>query len=303
MRPASTTHEPRLKAWIAEQGNGTEIMLRNAAASRNDPGLNRVLHAMPGKEDAPGSRAHVLSLDHFEAMLFDMDGVITRSAAGHGELWKVVFDDFLRDFSTRHNLPFKPFDAASDYHDFVDGKPRYDGVGSFLASRGIMIPFGEPTDDEMTETCCGLGNRKNKLFLEYMERVGVPVFETSVALVRDLRASGKKIAVVSASKNAEYVLRRAGIFELFDVIVSGREAAALSLAGKPAPDTYLKAIDLLDALPERSVVFEDSVTGVQAAKTAGVGLIVGVDRADDCAALLWHGANVVVNDLGELAWA
>lgn len=278
-------------------------MLLHAATNENEAERNRARHAMPGKEDASGHRAHVLSLDHFEAMLFDMDGVITRSAKGHGELWKVVFDDFLKEFSARHNLPFKQFDARSDYHDYVDGKPRYDGVVSFLASRGIMIPFGEPTDDETTETCCGLGNRKNKLFLEYMDNVGVSVFDTSVALVRELRSRGKKIAVVSASKNAEYVLRRAGIFELFDVIVSGREAAALSLAGKPAPDTYLKAIDLLETTPDRSVVFEDSVTGVQAAKTAGVRLIVGVDRADDCAALLWHGANVVVSDLCELAWS
>ena len=278
-------------------------MLLNAAAIGDDTSTNLAFESVRGKQGVSADRIRILALDHFDAMLFDMDGVITRSAKGHGQLWKVVFDDFLRQFSVRHNLPFKPFDAGSDYHDFVDGKPRYDGVGSFLASRGIMIPFGEPTDDEGTETCCGIGNRKNKLFLEHMEKVGVSVFETSVAFVRDVRSSGKKIAVVSASKNAEYVLRRADIFELFDVIVSGREAAALSLAGKPAPDTYLKAMELLDTKPDRSVVFEDSVTGVQAAKTAGVGLIVGVDRAEDCAALLWHGANVVVNDLCELAWS
>ena len=278
-------------------------MLLNAAAIENDGGAHPELQPVRGKQETCVDSTGVPILAPFDAMLFDMDGVITRSAKGHGELWKVVFDDFLREFSARHNLPFKQFDAGADYHDFVDGKPRYDGVSSFLASRGIMIPFGEPTDDERTETCCGIGNRKNKLFLEHMEKVGVSVFETSVALVRDLRSSGKRIAVVSASKNAEYVLRRAGIFDLFDVIVSGREAAALSLAGKPAPDTYLKAMELLDTKPECSVVFEDSVTGVQAAKTAGVALIVGVDRADDCAALLWHGANVVVKDLCELTWA
>ena len=278
-------------------------MLLNAVAIRDDTGTNGPRNPVRGKEGTSAARIKLLELDQYDAMLFDMDGVITRSAKGHGELWKVVFDDFLREFSSRHNLPFKQFDAEADYHDFVDGKPRYDGVGSFLASRGIMIPFGEPTDDEGTETCCGIGNRKNKLFLEHMEKVGVPVFETSISFVCDVRLSGKKIAVVSASKNAEYVLRRAGIFDLFDVIVSGREAAALSLAGKPAPDTYLKAMEFLDTKPDRSVVFEDSVTGVQAAKTAEAGLIVGVDRAEDCAALLWHGANVVVNDLCELAWA
>jgi HAD superfamily hydrolase (TIGR01509 family) len=278
-------------------------MLLKAAARADDTSANPAIGPGRSEESASSDRIKFIILDHYDAMLFDMDGVITRSAKGHGELWKVVFDDFLKEFSARHNLPFRQFDAGVDYHDFVDGKPRYDGVGSFLASRGIMIPFGEPTDDEGTETCCGIGNRKNKLFLEHMEKVGVSVFDTSVAFVRDVRSFGKKIAVVSASKNAEYVLRRAEIFDLFDVIVSGREAAALSLAGKPAPDTYLKAMELLEAKPERSVVFEDSVTGVQAAKTAGVGMIVGVDRAEDCAALLWHGANVVVNDLCELAWS
>lgn len=250
--------------------------------------------------DRRGSDQVLLHVDHYHAMLFDMDGVITSSAQDHGTLWKVIFDDFLKTFSERHNLPFRPFDSAADYHDYVDGKPRYDGVLSFLGSRGIMLPFGEPTDDDDTETCCGLGNRKNRLFLERMEQAGVPVFESSVALIRVLKERGKKLAVVSASKNAEVVLRTAGLFDLFDVMVSGREAAALSLAGKPAPDTYLKAAELLDVPVDRAVVFEDSVTGVQAARTAGAGFIVGVDRAADRMALLWHGADVVVADLGDL---
>lgn len=244
---------------------------------------------------------NVLVINDFRAMLFDMDGVITRSADCHGELWKQVFDDFLAAFSARHNLPYRPFDVHADYHDHVDGKPRYDGVCSFLAARGIMIPFGEPTDDETTETCCGIGNRKNRLFMDRMETVGVDVFPTTVELVRTLRARGRKLAVVSASKNAEAVLHRAGVLELFDVMVSGREAAALSLAGKPAPDTYLKAAELLGVPASDSVVFEDSVTGVQAAKTADAGLIVGIDRAQDRSALIWHGAHIVVQDLGELS--
>ena len=242
-----------------------------------------------------------LPVDAYVAMLFDMDGVITRSADCHGRFWKQVFDVFLERFAARNNVPFRPFDAVEDYHQHVDGKGRYDGVASFLASRGIVIPFGEPTDDPTTETCCGIGNDKNRLFLEHMERVGPEVFPTTVDLVRALRARGRKTAVVSASKNAEAVLRRAGLFELFDVLVSGREAAALSLAGKPAPDTYVKAADLLQTSAGDSVVFEDSVTGVQAAKAAGAGLIVGIDRAEDRAALLWHGAHLVVRDLGELA--
>ncbi|MBK8907584.1 MAG: HAD-IA family hydrolase [Rhodospirillales bacterium] len=233
-------------------------------------------------------------------MLFDMDGVITQSARLHSMLWKQVFDDFLQQFCARHNVPFRPFDAERDYHDFVDGKPRYDGVLGFLSSRGIMIPFGEPTDGETTDTCCGLGNHKNRLFLEHLARDGMPLFDSTVSLIRELRARGKLLAVVSSSKNTESVLQKAGLFELFDVNVSGREAAAMSLAGKPAPDTYLKAAELLGVAPSRSVVFEDSVVGVQAGKSAGAGLVVGVDRGADRAALLWHGADLVVDDLGEL---
>lgn len=233
-------------------------------------------------------------------MLFDMDGVITQSARLHSMLWKQVFDDFLQVFSERNSVPFRPFDAERDYHDFVDGKPRYDGVLGFLSSRGIMIPFGEPTDGETTDTCCGIGNHKNRLFLEHLARDGMPLFDSTVRLIRDLRARGKLLAVVSSSKNTESVLRKADLFELFHVSVSGREAAAMSLAGKPAPDTYLKAAELLGAAPARSVVFEDSVVGVQAGKSAGAGLVVGVDRGADRAALLWHGADVVVDDLGEL---
>lgn len=257
--------------------------------------------------DGPGARAergagarHTLAVAEFEAMLFDMDGVITRSANCHGDLWKIVLDEFLEAYCERTNTPFRPFDPDVDYHNYVDGKPRYDGVVSFLASRGMMIPFGEPTDDETTETCCGLGNRKNRLFLDHMDQAGIEVYESTVDLIRRLRERHVRIAVVSASKNAEAVLRRAGLFDLFDVCVSGREAAALSLAGKPAPDTYLHAAELLSTPAARSVVFEDSVTGVQAAKAAEVGMIVGIDRADDAPALFWHGADDVISDLAEL---
>lgn len=266
-----------------------------AAASNNGGSPGR------GSDTQPSAAAEpVLAVDAYPAMLFDMDGVITRSADCHGLFWKRVFDDFLQAFSARNTLPFRPFDAIADYHDHVDGRGRYDGVACFLASRGIVIPFGEPTDDATTETCCGLGNRKNQLFLEHLERTGPEVFPTTVALLRSLKARNRRLALVSASKNAETVLRRAGLFELFDALVSGREAAALSLAGKPAPDTYLKAVELLGTTAADSVVFEDTVTGVQAAKTAGAGLIVGVDRAHDRSALLWHGADIVVDDLGDL---
>jgi len=242
----------------------------------------------------------VLPVDDYDSMLFDMDGVITRSAVSHGSLWKDVLDDFLEQFSARNNIPFRAFDVDLDYHNFMDGKPRYDGVCNFLVSRGIALPFGEPSDDEHTDTCCGLGNRKNRRFKEHLEVHGVELFDSTVGLVQRFRAGGKKVAVVSASKNCEAVLRKAGLFDLFDAMVSGREAAAMSLAGKPAPDTYVKAAELLHTEMKRSVVFEDSVTGIQAGKAAGAGFIVGIDRAADASALSWYGADVVVPDLSEL---
>ena len=247
-----------------------------------------------------GGAPKVLSADGYDAMLFDMDGVITRSAASHGSLWKVVMDDFLKDFSERNNIPFRAFDLELDYHNFMDGKPRYDGVCNFLVSRGIALPFGEPSDDGHTDTCCGLGNRKNLRFKEHLEAHGIELFDSTVEMILRFRAGGKRVAVVSASKNCEMILRKADLLDLFDVMVSGREAAAMSLAGKPAPDTYQKAAELLHVEMDRSVVFEDSVTGIQAGKAAGAGFIVGIDRAADAAALTWYGADVVVPDLSEL---
>lgn len=262
---------------------------RDGEASRN------------GASSTDGGRGpKVLPADDYDAMLFDMDGVITRSAVSHGSLWKVVLDEFLEQFSARNNIPFRAFDVDLDYHNFMDGKPRYDGVCNFLVSRGIALPFGEPSDEEHTDTCCGLGNRKNLRFKEHLETHGVELFDSTVELIHRFRAGGKRVAVVSASKNCETVLRMAGLLDLFDVMVSGREAAAMSLAGKPAPDTYRKAAELLHTEMDKSVVFEDSVTGIQAGKAAGAGFIVGIDRAADAAALTWYGADVVVPDLSEL---
>jgi alpha,alpha-trehalase len=246
------------------------------------------------------SEALLASIESQDAMLFDLDGVVAQSTALHGQLWKQVFDEFLARFEVLHRLPFRPFDARTDYHDFVDGRSRYDGVVNFLASRGIDLPLGEPGDDGDADTCRGLGNRKNRLFLARMEKSGVPLFPSTVALIQRLSGLGKTVGMVSTSNNAEAVLEKAGIRHLFDVIVSGREAAAMGLAAKPAPDTYLKAAELAGSTPARSVGFEDSVVGVRAANGAGVGLIVGIDRNRDREALLRHGAHAVVADLSEL---
>lgn len=253
--------------------------------------------AAPGTGQAHGS---VLYADWFDAMMFDLDGVITNSALAHGTAWKNVLDGFLHRYGARHGVTVAPFDAIADYHDLVDGKPRYDGARSFLHARGVDIPYGEPTDSEDTDTCCGLGNRKNRIFLENVDAVGLDLYPSTVSLMRALSCVGKRIAVVSASKNAEQILDKARLLPMVDVLVSGREATAMSLAGKPAPDTYVAAANMLDVSPCRTVVFEDSVTGVRAAADARVGMIVGINRGDDEVALVESGADVLVNDLGEL---
>jgi len=250
------------------------------------------------KPDQP--HGSVLYADWFDAMMFDLDGVITNSTLAHGVAWKQVLDAFLHRYGTRHGVTVAPFDAIVDYHDLVDGKPRYDGARSFLHARGVEIPFGEPTDSEDTDTCCDLGNRKNRIFLENVDSAGLELYPSTVSLMRALNFISKRIAVVSASKNAEQILDKARLLPLVDVMVSGREATAMSLAGKPAPDTYIAAANMLGVSPCRAVVFEDSVTGVRAGADARVGMVVGINRGDDEVTLVESGADVLVNDLGEL---
>lgn len=236
----------------------------------------------------------------FDAVLFDLDGVLTDTAKIHAACWKRMFDDFLRERATEKNEPFRPFDIGTDYKLYVDGKPRFDGVQSFLESRGIHLPYGEPGSPPSDETICGLGNRKNEMVKEAIESEGVEAYEGSVAFVRHLRNQGIKTAVVSASSNCEPVLRSAGIADLFDVRVDGEVASQLNLAGKPAPDTFLKAAQELGVQPNRAVVVEDAISGVQAGRRGGFGLVIGVDRKGDAESLWENGADIVVNDLGEM---
>lgn len=238
--------------------------------------------------------------DQFDAVLFDLDGVLTDTAKIHAACWKRMFDDFLRERATEKNEPFRPFDIGTDYKLYVDGKPRFDGVQSFLESRGIHLPYGEPGSPPSDETICGLGNRKNEMVKEAIESEGVEAYEGSVAFVRHLRNQGIKTAVVSASSNCEPVLRSAGIADLFDVRVDGEVASQLNLAGKPAPDTFLKAAQELGVQPNRAVVVEDAISGVQAGRRGGFGLVIGVDRKGDAESLWENGADIVVNDLGEM---
>jgi alpha,alpha-trehalase len=211
-----------------------------------------------------------------------------------------MFDDFLRRRAERGGGPFVPFDIDADYKRYVDGKPRYDGVSSFLESRGVRLPYGDPDDPVDRETLCGLGNRKSEMVTGVLETEGVESYAGSVALVRLLRREGFKTAVVSSSNNCEAVLKAAGIADLFDVRVDGKVAARLELPGKPAPDTFVEAARELGVDPARAAVVEDAIAGVEAGRDGGFGLVVGVARDGDPRTLREHGAHVVVADLGEL---
>ena len=238
--------------------------------------------------------------ERFDAVLFDLDGVLTATARLHSAAWKRMFDEFIEKRAAARREPFVPFDVATDYKNYVDGKLRYDGVRGFLESRGIHLPEGDSADTADRETVRGLGNRKNHLVTKLFAEEGVDVFKSSAAWARGLRDAGIKTAVVSASKNCAMVLESAGLADLFDVKVDGVVAEQLGLPGKPAPDTFLEAAKQLGVKPERAVVVEDAVAGVQAGRAGGFGLVIGVDRKGDAEALRSNGADIVVKDLGEL---
>ena len=237
----------------------------------------------------------------YSAWLFDLDGVITDTASVHAAAWKRTFDRYLREVAEREGKPFEPFEINPDYFRYVDGKPRYDGVDSFLRSRGITLEWGDPDDPPGRETVCGLGNSKNAMFNEVLRSRGVQVFGSSVALIRGLRSMGRRVAVVTSSKNCDAVLEAAGIQDLFDARVDGNVATEKKLAGKPAPETYEEAARMLGVPPERSVVIEDAISGVQAGRAGGFGLVIGVARGDDPEILRESGADIVVRDLVELS--
>ena len=199
-----------------------------------------------------------IRLDRVDAVVFDTDGVLTDTASVHSAAWKRMFDDFLEQRAARLGEPFRPFEEL-DYLRYVDGKPRYDGVAGFLASRGIELPWGDPSDPPDLETVCGLGNRKNGYFLGHLREHGVDAFPSSVAFVRELGANGVRTAVVSASRNMRAVLDAAGIRELFEVAVDGEDAARLGLAGKPDPALFLEAARRLAVPPARAAVVEDAL--------------------------------------------
>jgi beta-phosphoglucomutase family hydrolase len=250
--------------------------------------------------DAMNQSHRPVTPERFDAVLFDLDGVLTDTAKVHAACWKKMFDEFLRKRSTQTGEAFRPFDSDTDYKRYVDGKLRYEGVRSFLQSRGIHLPYGDPSDPASHETICGLGNRKNELIQEVLATEGVEVYERSLPFVRHLRSVGMRTAIVSASRNCPAVLAAAGIADLFDVRVDGEVASRLHLAGKPAPDTFLEAARQLGVEPARAVVVEDAISGVQAGRAGQFGLVIGVARKGEADALRENGADVVVADLSEL---
>lgn len=238
--------------------------------------------------------------EHFEAVLFDLDGVLTSTAEIHASAWKRMFDDYLRRRAGRRGEPFRPFDVGSDYRLYVDGRPRYEGVRQFLESRGIELPQGTPASPDDEESVCGLGNRKDRLVHEAIEAGQVRPFQGSLEFVRLARRRGLKTAVVTSSRNCTLVLRAAGMDGLFDTQVDGRTIEDEHLRGKPAPDSFLVAAHRLGVTPARAVVVEDAIAGVQAGRDGHFGLVIGVDRHDDADALRRNGAHVVVKDLADL---
>ncbi|QKW40448.1 beta-phosphoglucomutase family hydrolase [Actinomadura sp. NAK00032] len=240
--------------------------------------------------------------DEATACLFDLDGVLTRTASVHAAAWKEMFDGYLRERSERTGEPFTEFDPVHDYGRYVDGKKREDGTRSFLESRGITLPEGDPGDPPEKETVRGLGNRKNALVLKLIEEKGVETFDGSIDYVRAARAAGLRTAVVSSSANTVQVLATVGIAGLFDARVDGVVAAERHLPGKPAPDMFLEGARELGVAADRAVVFEDALAGVQAGRAGGFAYVVGVNRVGDAhgKALAEHGADVVVDDLSEL---
>lgn len=231
------------------------------------------------------------------ACLFDLDGVLTKTAVVHAAAWKQTFDDFLRQ---REGPGFRPFDSVADYDEYVDGRPRADGVRTFLASRGIELPEGADDDPPERETVHGLGNRKNVLLLEKIRTQGVEAYPGSVRYVEAVRAAGLSTAVVSSSANCRDVLVAAGLEGWFDVRIDGVVAAERKLPGKPHPDTFLEAAHDLGAAPREAAVFEDALAGMDAGRAGHFGAVVGVDRVGQADALREHGADIVVKDLAEL---
>lgn len=245
----------------------------------------------------PGVRRVTLSPQLYEAVIFDMDGVVTQTATVHATAWKKLFDEFLTQYAEQHHQPFKPFDIEFDYLKYVDGKKREDGLISFLDSRGLHIPMGNPDDSPDQQTVYGMSQRKDEFFLEQLYQNGVQAYDSTISLIKRLREKHIRTAIISASRHCEEVLRAAQVLDLFDTRVDGIVAEQLHLPGKPNPDVFLEAARRLDVLPSKAVVIEDAISGVEAGHAGKFGLVIGINRHHLAADLKTHGADVVVEDL------
>jgi beta-phosphoglucomutase family hydrolase len=240
----------------------------------------------------------VIDLTRFDALIFDLDGVLTKTAVVHAAAWKRAFDELLEHLASGE--PWVPFDVEREYRTYVDGKPRRDGIRSFLEARGISLPEGTPADEPHANTIHGVAARKNRYFLEHLAARGVEVYGDGAALISRTLAEGVKIAVVSASENCAAVLAGAGLTGVFPVRVDGLDIRQFGLRGKPAPDTFLEAAARLGLEARRCVVFEDAIAGVEAGRAGNFGLVIGVDRVGQADALARGGADVVVTTLDEI---
>lgn len=237
---------------------------------------------------------------YYRAVIFDLDGIITKTALVHSAAWTRMFNDFLEEYSIKSGISFDSFTHEADYLPFVDGKPRYKGVMDFLASRDIKLPYGTPDDSPGFDSVCALGNRKNEYFNRVLESDGVEVYPSTIRLIYELKEAGVRIGVASSSKNCKKVLERAGILQLFETRVDGEVSAELGLKGKPEPDIFTLACDHLSVEYPLAVIVEDAVSGVQAGKKGGFGLTLGVARENNEKELSENGADHVVKDLSEI---
>ncbi|RDV13950.1 beta-phosphoglucomutase family hydrolase [Pontibacter diazotrophicus] len=243
----------------------------------------------------PSTLSQLLSERKIKALILDLDGVITQTAKVHANAWKKMFDDYLLQRGEQESVVYKPLEIATDYRDYIDGIPRYDGVRNFLASRNIVLPEGTATDAPGKETVAGLGNLKNNYFKKLIEQGGVQVYPDTVAFLQNKIAQGFRTAVISASKNCQPILAAAGLEELFEVRVDGVVSVELGLKGKPAPDVFTEAARQLGVQPQEAAIFEDALAGVEAGKAGGFALVVGINRTDETSELLKHGADLVLD--------
>ena len=244
----------------------------------------------------------VFSENTYDAILFDLDGVMTTTEKIHSACWKKTFDEFLHSWASKKGEDFVPFNETDDYLEYVDGKPRYEGARGFLLSRAIELPEGDTNSPPGEESVFGLGNRKNQLFTETLEKKSPGIYQTSVALAHHLKEAGFRLAVVSSSRNCRAVMAAAGIEDLFEVTVDGVTAAEKGLRGKPQPDTFIEAASALGTKPARSIVIEDAAAGVAAGASGGFRLVIGVARKQNEEELFSGGADMVVRDLGEFGF-